>query len=262
MKNRFFKIALETGIALTHNYWLKHGWNVRDCSDHMNSVIIQYTAHMIHTGSSLLLNAWALVFFLQRNSLLHLEFKNSFWVGSGNGFLFVSPFSNWFSKNQCNGARIRIVRMIPWLSRIPPHKVLIVTSKQETTAHHLGVPGTFLEQLWKTIFSWWFWWLWDDCLDPQMVETANTGETARNHIEIGRNHLYIGTPHPLNAPGTFLEQFWKIDFSWWFWFLGVDFAIPFCDETLTSGQIARNLLEMDRNHPNHHQKNVFKHIHA
>ena len=40
-----------------------------------------------------------------------------------------------------------------------------------------------------------------------MVETANTGETARNHIEIGRNHLDIGTPHPLNAPGTFLEQF-------------------------------------------------------
>ena len=46
-----------------------------------------------------------------------------------------------------------------------------------------------------------------------------------------------------------LEQFWKIDFSWWFWFLGVDFAIPFCDETLTSGQIARNLLEIGRNHP-------------
>ena len=187
--------------------------------------------------------------FLQRNSLLHLEFKNSFWVGSGNGFLFVSPFSNWFSKNQCNGARIRIVRMIPWLSRIPPHKVLIVTSKQETTAHHLGVPGTFLEQLWKPIFSWWFWWLWDDYLDPQMVETANTGETARNHIEIGRNHLDIGTPHPLNAPGTFLEQFWKIDFSWWFWFLGVDFWNLICGESLTSGKIARNLLEIGRNHP-------------
>ena len=81
---------------------------------------------------------------LLQNSLLHLEFKNSFWVGSGNGFLFVSPFSNWFSKNQCNGARIRIVRMIPWLSRIPPHKVLIVTSKQETTAHHLQVSTELL----------------------------------------------------------------------------------------------------------------------
>ena len=69
---------------------------------------------------------------------------------------------------------------------------------------------------------------WGRFLDPILLEIANIGQITSNPVKIGRNHRDIATPHPLGVPGTFLGQFWKIDFHDDFDFWGAIFGIPFC----------------------------------
>ena len=109
---------------------------------------------------------------------------------------------------------------------------LVITQGRSEASQNVSKPNLKIDD-----FRWWLWYLgfWrflNDFTSRFRWENANIGQNRWKSIKIGRNHQDIAPHITLGVPGTFLEQIWKIDFSWWFlwfWWFWDDFwrMLPF-----------------------------------